>query len=78
MWLSADLNKNNPKLYMNFKSIRTSDKKVLKAFKKKMVGKYVEQSFDVITLPVECREISVIKSKDPDPKNCGKAPEART
>ena len=67
MWLSADLNKNNPKIYMNFKSIRTSDKKVLKAFKKKW-GKYVEQSFDVITLPVECREISVIKSKDPDPK----------
>ena len=67
MWLTADLNKNNPKIYMNFKSMRTSDKKVLKAFKKKW-GKYVEQSFNGISIPVECRAISVIKSKDLDLK----------
>lgn len=66
-YFSADLSKNNPKIYWHLKPMRTSDKKILKAFKKTW-GKNFEEYYEGVPIPLECRKISVIKSNDPDPK----------
>jgi S1-C subfamily serine protease len=47
--------------------MRTSDKKVLKAFKKTW-EEYSEQYYNGVAIPLECRAISVIKSNDLDLK----------